>query len=356
MDSKYIKIVILSTIFAFNQALIGFDCGSSDSIINTYSLIDSGECDFEQENIKIEDATVELLELSEFKSIRVRQCKIEIKRIMFNCGMFSYLSPAENAIQEYLYDISNENCKFIHETGIFKYDNLHTISGLKINSTKTTGIELAGKVEGKSCTGASFSDNYGTWNNVIVQGLIKITLLEEYAQVSLKNDKIRLNSGTVCRFSDQHCIYMQAGHTFWSLLPNEDCFQNKYNILYKGIVKKISSANMSTVYSINTNEISFALEATEKMNHCNRIIIKTEHPKLFIYDKADNDLMFNSDIKLSNGLHSNIFTYINSKFVYVGRHFTAQLKSLYLNMLKEKCELERKVIHNSLSIASISPD
>ena len=111
-----------------------------------------------------------------------------------------HLGATENAIQEYIYDISHDECKLIHETGIFKYDNIHIISDLKINSSKSVGMDLAGKVEGTSCSGASYADRYGSWSNVFVQGNIKITLLDNYATVSLNDNKIKLNSGTVLNF------------------------------------------------------------------------------------------------------------------------------------------------------------
>ena len=124
--------------------------------------------------------------------------------------MFSHLGPIEHARQEYLYEISNEKCEFIHNMGIFNYDNGHTIVDLKINSSKSVGIDFAGHIEEKTCSGAWYSDNYGTWDNVFVQGIVKITLLEEYAKVNLHNDKIQLNSGSICKFSDKHCIDIEA--------------------------------------------------------------------------------------------------------------------------------------------------
>ena len=63
---------------------------------------------------------------------------------------------------------------------IREYSNIitHTIADLKINTTKSIGVDLAGHVQDKSCTGASYSDSFGSWDNVFVQGLIKVTLLE----------------------------------------------------------------------------------------------------------------------------------------------------------------------------------
>ena len=111
--------------------------------------------------------------------------------------MFSHLGPVENGLQEYLYDISVEQCKFIHNTGIFKYDNSHTIANIRINETKTVGIDLAGKIEGKSCSGGTYADDYRSWDNVLVQGLIKMTITEEYAKVNLNNNKLHLNRNNV---------------------------------------------------------------------------------------------------------------------------------------------------------------
>ena len=60
--------------------------------------------------------------------------------------MFSHLGSVENGLQGYLFDVIAKQCKLIHNTGIFKYDNFHTIANIKIHETKTVGINLAGKI------------------------------------------------------------------------------------------------------------------------------------------------------------------------------------------------------------------
>ena len=323
-------------------------CRPSEARATTFQL---------EEDLQVSNTTIELLQLADFKTSHVIQCKIEIRRTIYHCGMFSHLGPVENGLQEYLYDISAEQCKFIHNTGIFKYDNFHTIANIKINETKTVGIDLAGKIEGKSCSGGTYADDYGSWDNVLVQGLIKITLIEEYAKVNLNNNKLHLNSGTTCKFSDEHCIDAQAGYAFWSHVPNENCFDNKYNVLFKGTVTKTLSPNQEVMYTINTYDISFSLNAVENIKFCDRIITKTEHPKLFIYEKTNVNVLFDNDVRQQQDLiNIDIFAYTNAKFVHVEKHFRAQFKSLYLNILTKMCELERKEIQNSLSLTSNSPD
>ena len=199
--------------------------------------------------------------------------------------MFSHLGPVENGLQEYLYEVSAEQSKFIYETGIFKYDNSHAIADIRVNETKTVGMDFTGKVTGRLCSGGTYADSYGSWDKVLVQGIIKITLTEEYAKVNLNNNKIHLSSGTVCKFSDEHCTDIQAGYTFWTHFSDESCLTNKYDILYSDTVTKTLSQNNELIYTVNTFDLSFSLTAIEKIKFCNRIITKTEHPKLFIYKK-----------------------------------------------------------------------
>lgn len=168
------------------------------------------------------------------------------------------LGRTGNVIQEYHYDSIYYHYQNIHETGIFKYDNIHKIADLKINSTKSVGLDLAGKVEGKFCSGAAYSDRFGSRSNVFVQGLIKIEFLESFAAASLNNDKLRFNSGTVCKFSDQNCIDLEGGYTFWPLLPAVDCFQNQYDVLCRRPVTKITSPDQEKIFSISSDVVSFA--------------------------------------------------------------------------------------------------
>ena len=60
--------------------------------------------------------------------------------------------------------------------------------------------------------------------------------MEEYAKANLNNNKLHLNSGTTCKFSNKHCIDAQACYAFWSHVTDENYFNNKYDVLFKGTV------------------------------------------------------------------------------------------------------------------------
>jgi len=51
-----------------------------------------------------------------------------------------------------------------------------------------------------------------------------------------------------------------------------------------------------------------------------------------------------------------IFSYVNSKFVYVEKHVRNQMISLYYNVIQQRCELEKEVLTNTLSFVILQPD
>ena len=357
-----IYLIILLTFSTCHGTWIGFDCGSTLPNITTYSLLDSGECDFKIPSTNSTDVQIELLQIAEFRKTQTIQCKIKIHRTIYHCGIFGHLIPVETGEQNYIYDISHEKCESIHETGVFKYDNIHIITDLKSNETTTQGIDFAGSAADSSCVGSSYADHYGSYNNVFVQGTITIQLFNEIAQVNLDQDKIRLSTGTVCKFSDKHCFDLERGHTFWKEFPTKsNCLDNFYDILYKGFaVKTTSKTNNEVIYTLNSQEFMFSLAVKGITTHCNRNIIRTEHPKLLIFEYTNDpftSLLYSNDIVKSKDIvNFDLSTYVNSKFVYVERHIGTQISDLYINLIRQKCEVERKTIQNSLALATLAPD
>ena len=139
-------------------ALVGYDCGSRSLNITTISLLDVGQCEIPPSSLNISRKYVQLLQVNEFSEPQAIQCKLEIHRTIYYCGMYSHISIAKHGEHEYIYDISRETCKKLYTTGILKLKN-HFISGIKINSTTSHPMHYAGYVdnEGK-CNRAAYSD------------------------------------------------------------------------------------------------------------------------------------------------------------------------------------------------------
>ncbi|KYN32606.1 hypothetical protein ALC56_13087, partial [Trachymyrmex septentrionalis] len=75
-------------------------------------------------------------------------------------------------------------------------------------------------------------------------------------------------------------------------------------------------------------------------------LFRTEHSKLLILE-IQRSRTFKTRSRLSvNNL--DIFSYVNSKFVYVEKHIKNQLTRLYQDIMKQKCALERQIPQNAL--------
>jgi len=99
MNPLYQVFVIL---FPFASDLIGYDCGGYGLNITTLSLLDIGDCELAEIETDTMEIYVQLLQLFDYDKTKVRQCKVEIDRTIFYCGMHSLTSIVQNARRVYL--------------------------------------------------------------------------------------------------------------------------------------------------------------------------------------------------------------------------------------------------------------
>ena len=254
-------------------ALIGYGCGARQLNVTTLSLKDVGECDIPLHQPNVIQQYLQLLQVNEDASTHVIQCKLEVHRTIYYCGTFSNNSIVLNGENEYIQDITKEACELLHRYGTYNLPNSKVITGAKPNSTITHSIILAGSLttEGK-CSGAEYSDPYSTWESVVVQGTIKITLSDYESQIRFDNNHINLRSGTACSLSIGNCLDIDGRYTFWQTIPTDSCKFNRYGILYEGMANKMSNpdlgGNQQTVYSLSTQGVTFALTAKHYESVC----------------------------------------------------------------------------------------
>lgn len=322
--------------------------------MTTISLLDVEKCQTNNNHLRNSEPEIQLLQLNQFSETKVQQCKIEITRTVTNCGWQSYASMVQNGYANYISIISRDDCYQAINSGRILISTTE-IQGLNVNTTSSYTITFAGTVKNDgSCKGTSFADPYGSWDNVIVTGFAQITIATHIAKVNLKNDQIILQSGTTCKLTDGKCMDIEGGQTFWEPSPkHHECSSKIYSQLFKGIATKMQTNN-EIYYTVVADDISFTLKTTGVTRSCGMYIFKTEHPKLFI-----NELVTQHDEHKSTQISINnmdLFTYVNAKFVYVERHTKEQMRTLYENLYKHRCEMERQILMNSLAIATIMPD
>lgn len=327
--------------------------------ITSVSLLGVADCNLTYRTPNYTEVYVQLLQLSEYNYAEVIQCKVHISRRIQYCGMHSHISSVNNARMEYLLEVGYTKCLRMFQDGTLTVGSAGSIDGLKPNSTTAHSVMLAGTVRNDgTCKGTQYSDPYGTWDNVIVDAVIRITLKSSHVPVHLDTGKIILKSGTICALSDGFCIDSDDGYTFWKPMPTSSCHFHQYDVLYEGPATRIlsddSTSSASTMYTLTTDDITFALTKTKEQPVCGYTLMRTEHPKLFILETKKGDVFAHKGSIPVNNL--DIFTYVNSKFVYVEKHLRRQLNSLYQDVMRQRCELEREVLKNTLSFAILQPD
>lgn len=93
----------------------------------------------------------------------VKQCKVEIHRVIYHCGTHSHVSVVNNGMNEYIMETSRDVCRIAHATGIFKITDTHSITGVKINNTIVQPVTLKGTIDNDgSCYGEGYSDPFGS--------------------------------------------------------------------------------------------------------------------------------------------------------------------------------------------------
>ncbi|XP_067212969.1 uncharacterized protein [Linepithema humile] len=350
-------LIILLLLVPLSLGLTGYDCTGNGLNITTLSLIDIGDCNLDSIEPNREETYIQLLQLSDFHRIKIIQCKVEIDRIVYHCGMHSHISIVHNGQRNYVQEIGSIGCSRLHETGTVVIGNA-IIDRVPQNRTSRHSITLAGSVatDGR-CSGAQYTDGQGSWDSVVVQATVKVELHSFEAPVKRVSNLVMLPSGTTCDAFTGYCIDSEGGESYWPITSIDNCHFDQYDTLYEGYATKLTPRdNQSTpvVYAVTTHGTTFALAKTTEVNLCGYRIYHTEHPKLFIFETQQGKAFRTRSKTPVDNL--DIFAYVNSKFVYIEKHVQSQLSTLYQDIMEQKCALEKQILKNALSLASIAPD
>lgn len=356
--TKMIRFIVLIAVYpVLIYGLTGYDCESANLNITTLSLLDIEQCNVEDIEPEQTNVYVQLMQMSDHSKTRAIQCRIEIDRTIFYCGMHSHISLVSNGRKQYVQELGNDACRRTHETGSVTLAST-IIDRIVGNSTNLRSITLAGKVgvDG-TCKGAEYTDGYGSWDSVVVQATVRITLRNLEASVKRSSGEVILPSGVRCPAADGTCQDSDGAETYWTIAVEDSCHFERYDILYEGGAVRLSpraNQTSATVYTVTTGDTTFALTKTEEFNVCGYKLFRTEHPKLLVLEtQRGRTFKIRSKITIDN---LDIFAYVNSKFVYVEKHVKTQLTRMYQDIMEQKCALEHQILRNALSLSSIAPD
>lgn len=288
--------IVIIVFYTPTSALLGFDCSGHQLNATTISLLGAAECDLRVEVPSRKPVYIQLLQLSKYNYANVIQCKVEMHRVVHYCGMHSHISAVRAGEATFIEEIGYERCKEMHQqrSAAFAFNEDSVVKGLETNKTNYRSITLAGTLsfDGK-CKGGKYSDPYGTYEDVVVQAAVKITLKTSHVPTHLEKGEIILKSGTICELKRGYCIDSDDGYSFWTPMPASSCDFHQYDVLYQGQAIKMrdtTQENQPTVYSLTTNEITFALTTGKQQPVCGYTLLQTEHPKLFIVETTQGNV------------------------------------------------------------------
>lgn len=340
-----------------NRTLVttGFDCGiikPNRVNISSYSLLEEGSCKLSRKNIVTRNFTGIILQNEKVTETNVFQCKVKLSREVKRCSWLGYLEPVENGLQEYLIDITKEQCKRMHDTHTFIYDSAHILYDLKVNETTRRSIYLAGNAVDNSCNNGPFSDRFGSWSRVIVQGMFAITLRSYKARVNLQTERVILDNGITCNFNDYQCFGSNNGFTFWRMTHKESCHERNLELLYKGLITEIVEIRPHmniTRYIVDQYEYLILLKGSVSFEICGNVFVKTDYKDIFVFE----GLYANFPFKRVN---VDMVKYFNNKIAFTDFNLKKQMGDLYENLIIKRCEAEMMMIKEQLALARISPN
>lgn len=94
----------------YAHSLIGYDCGGAHLNVTTISLLGTGDYDLNIQQPNVTDVNMQLLQFSQYSTVDVIQCMVEISRTIYHCGMHSHISAVYNGYAEYIYETGYTPC------------------------------------------------------------------------------------------------------------------------------------------------------------------------------------------------------------------------------------------------------
>ena len=90
-----IPAVVLLASIATTSALVDYDCSGPTLNTTTFSTTDPLPCEVKDTEPTSENIAIQLLQLTDLTSTAVTQCKIEVNRTIYYCGMHSHVRSTQ---------------------------------------------------------------------------------------------------------------------------------------------------------------------------------------------------------------------------------------------------------------------
>lgn len=329
------------------QGFIAYDCGGHHLNITSFNRLGVELCDLPPAPKVQQIPRIKLLQRTETYPVHFKSCLISADYIITRCSAFDDAQVVEGGYFSEVIELGSARCSELHQRQAFTFPLGETASNIKLNETFLISHTVAGTVDrfGK-CKGVTFKNDKGSWEDAVVQAKFKILISEGTAIANNKENVLILPTGTRMKLSDNYGINSFKGETIWTN-SHLNCEDQDFIVLYDGPASLVTSNtigdNINThTYIVKTEKIVFALKKIRSTFACEIPVILTEHSQLLILiDQNFLNFFKAKDISPQN---TDLLAYINTKFVYIDNVFKSSITSLYNDLIKKQCELEREVL------------
>ncbi|KAE9522248.1 hypothetical protein AGLY_017357 [Aphis glycines] len=341
---------------------IAYDCNEKRINVTSFNSLEVDHCKTPPPASSMEIPRIKLIQKADTRTIPFKSCLISVDYLVTKCATFDDAQVVEDGFFSEILFLGNSGCTELHRTAIFHFPSGGIITGLMMNHTTFATHTVAGNIDKNGdCLGTSYASDKGSWRNVVVQGNYKIQLSEGIASIISKDDLLILPTGTRMKLSEMYGIDSYKGETVWNNnIIHQNCDTHNFDVLYDGPATLMTSEStpedvlQTHTFLVETENIVFALKQKRRTFACEVPVIQTEHPQLFIL--KDNAFMHHFSINNISPQNTDLMAYVNTKFVYIENFLKNTITSLYNELIRKQCEIERTQLLFKLSLATYSLD
>jgi len=342
------------------SSLVAFDCESPQTKIKAIGLLDVDPCLEDDTPYKESSLEGQIVQRKSYMSAPFIACLVEVIDLRYRCGMHSHVSLQAEHVSNYVADISEGDCRRMHQSGEYRPVSGHQISNLKVNSTLSVSLMVHGVIKDDGeCVGETWSDaqTKRTYEKAVLTRSYKITLVSGVASYSLGSSGVLLPSGTTCSGHEAKCFDSQLGSVYWSHVNAGKCDPDAFDVLYQGPLSVITPAGPAVTRKAvvaRSESLSFAVHITRPVLLCHQAAYDTDHPDLFVVPKSLAGYYFEKSSVSADNM--DLVRYINSKFAYLELNVVEKVSEAFRRLQSQTCKVERDHLFSLLSKARTLPD
>lgn len=321
-----------------SNALIGYDCNTPYDNGTIVSLLEDDTCHLNEEDLILHDVPIEMLHHPRITTVNVLSCRIEIEYVINNPK-----NKNNNVInnKRHYVPVGLSSCISLNAHGIFQFGN-STFDTLVKNDVNSRLIYPSDEALSIPSENLKIKETVNTYIHIVYKNY--------FVKVDLLINKILLNVGTTCTYTNLECTDEEGFQNFWSPVFLDKCEKSQQSIIYRGTAKRMQSIGHSSAYALKHNNVSMILFIRTQHSICNVTVLQTEHPRIVVKEVSEEYL---KNQKYVNKIR--FLAYSANSYINVITNDNLDVKNVYISQGKDRCIKREMELHTSLIMAQKDP-